>query len=82
MLRSYGPHMVLRLRPTGGDALKAAKNGRRGLTIHGGDPAADGKSLRPTHGCPRTANPHQAALVSVLEMTGEAEYEVEITERI
>jgi len=81
MLRSYGPHMVLRLEPTGGDALTAATNGRRGLAIHGGDPAADGISLRPTYGCPRTSNPHQAVLTSILKMSGETKHNVKITER-
>lgn len=85
MLRSYGPHKVLRLRPIGGDALRCAKSdenpdGRDGLAVHGGAFAADGKSLRPTHGCPRTSNPHQAALVSILEVSGETEHKVEITE--
>ena len=60
---SFGPFFLL-LDPTGGDALIAKKNGRAGLAIHGGDPAADG-SLRATEGCLRVTN---AASVSIGEL--------------
>ena len=79
--RSYGPHPVIRLTPQAGECLTAHKLGRRGLLIHGGDPAADGVSLRPTHGCIRLSNKHQGALVEVLKMSGELVHLVEITER-
>ncbi len=80
--RTYGPYRVIRLTPQAGECLTAMRAGRAGLLIHGGDPAADGKNLRPTHGCVRLSNEHQAALLSVLEMSGEAIHLVEITERI
>lgn len=80
--RSYGPHAVVQLFPQAGECLTAMKLGRSGLLIHGGDLAADGKSLRPTHGCVRLANEHQAALVEVLRMSAEPVHLVEITERI
>lgn len=76
--RTYGPYRVVRLEPTGGDALTAKQNGRSGLLIHGGDLASDGRSLRPTHGCVRVSNYHQAALLVYLDASGEAEHQLEI----
>lgn len=64
--RSYGPDPVVILHPSSGDAEKAALAGRSGLLIHGGDPAADGKSLRPTHGCIRVDNSSQKQLVEMI----------------
>lgn len=79
--RSYGPHPVIRLDPIGGDALEAKRNGRAGLLIHGGDPAADGRSLRPTHGCVRVSNFHQKALLDALAGSGEEFHLVVIEEK-
>lgn len=50
--RSYGPGKRYLLDPTGGAALLAKRNGRRGMEIHGG-PLNIGGQLRPTHGCIR-----------------------------
>lgn len=77
--RSYGPHPVIRLEPTGGDALKAAANKRSGLLIHGGDRNASGK-LRPTHGCVRLGNEDQKMLLGLLWASGEKAHDVEIVE--
>ncbi len=49
--RSYGPGIRYLMNPTGGPALKAKKNGRRGIEIHGGARGIQG--MRPTHGCLR-----------------------------
>jgi hypothetical protein len=64
-LHTYGPHPVVRLDPTGGDAAIAERNGRRGLLAHGGALNAQGK-LRPTHGCLRLADGDQEQLVRTL----------------
>lgn len=64
-LHTYGPHPVVRLDPTGGDAEIAESNGRRGLLAHGGGLNAQGK-LRPTHGCLRLADADQEQLVRTL----------------
>ena len=66
-LRSYGPHPVIHLSPTGGDALVAAKNGRRGFLLHSGALADDGVSLRPTHGCLRVADNDQSLLIALID---------------
>jgi len=53
---SYGPYGFILLTPTGGDALKAAENGRRGIGFHSGvlNPVyTQWQGLRPTHGCSR-----------------------------
>jgi len=55
---TYGPFFLL-LDPVSGDALKAKKNGRTGIGIHGGDPATEETPwgwLRATDGCLRTTN--------------------------
>lgn len=62
---TYGPHPVVRLDPTGGEAEIAERNGRRGLLAHGGDLNAQG-NLRPTHGCLRLADGDQEQLVRTL----------------
>ena len=65
--RSYGPNPVIHLTPTGGDAMVAAKDGRDGLLIHGGDPTVDGCGLRPTHGCLRLSDDDQAEVIAVVD---------------
>lgn len=77
-IRSYGPYKVIALTPIGGDALTAHKNGRRGLAIHGGALAADGRSFRPTHGCVRLRNHDMRALLDLLAADGGSKHEVEI----
>lgn len=62
---SYGGEGALVLSPTSGDAKTAAKNGRTGLLIHGGDPNKQGR-LRPTHGCVRLSNADMKKLVAAL----------------
>lgn len=52
---SYGPFKLV-LKCLEGVALDAANNGRTDLEIHGGDPQADGVSLRATYGCLRVSN--------------------------
>lgn len=78
--RSYGPQRVIRIDPTGGDALAAKQAGRAGLLIHGGDVGVDGRSLRPTHGCVRLKNFYMAGLLVYLDASGEVEHEVIIRE--
>lgn len=79
-IRSYGPYQVIALAPIGGDALIAHKAGRRGLAIHGGAPAADGRSFRPTHGCVRVRNHDMRLLLDLLKASGDRKHEVEIVE--
>lgn len=62
---SYGPNGVVKLEPTGGNALLAKQMGRDLLRIHGGAPrksstAPDG--LRPTFGCLRVEDGNMARL--------------------
>lgn len=64
-LRMFGPSQVISLDPVSGQALRAKQNGRTGILIHGGALNAAGK-LRPTFGCVRLANEHQAALLKAL----------------
>jgi hypothetical protein len=62
---TYGDYPSLLLDPISGDALKAKKNGRFGLMIHGGAPSGTAK-LRPTHGCVRVSEDNQRDLVAVV----------------
>ena len=64
-VRMFGPSQVIALDPVAGQALRAKQNGRTGILIHGGALSAAGK-LRPTFGCVRLANEHQAALLKAL----------------
>jgi len=52
---TYGPNGIISLDPQSGDALKAKKNGRFGLLIHGGR-LRDSIHLRPTFGCVRVSD--------------------------
>ncbi len=52
---SYGPNGYVVLTAISGQAKIAAKNGRFGILIHGGDLNGVGK-LRPTFGCVRVPN--------------------------
>jgi hypothetical protein len=67
--RTYGPHPVLLMVPTGGDALTSHSglNPRRGLAIHGGDLGRNRKTklLRPTWGCVRV---HNESLARIWEL--------------
>lgn len=76
--RSYGPHRVIELHPIDGDALHAAKNGRDGFLIHGGDLAPDGINLRPTHGCVRLSNRDMQFLLDILEAANAPAFTVSI----
>lgn len=78
--RSYGPHPVIRLYPKAGAAAEAAANGRDGLLIHGGAPAADGVSLRPTFGCIRVADYDQERLVAAIQWEGNHLFTVTVEE--
>jgi hypothetical protein len=67
---SYGPWGAVRLQPIAGDALLAEAIGRRGLLIHGGNPATSGPwkgSLKPTQGCLRVCNDDMQKLRTLLE---------------
>ena len=72
--QKYGP-VRLRLDPLAGDALKAKRNGRDGLCIHGGPLAADGR-LRATNGCLRTDDETAIALAKAVERELHAERSV------
>lgn len=61
--RSYGPGNRYLLNPAAGPALKAKKNGRTGMEIHGGALTSTGTALRPTHGCIRVDDSTIEALV-------------------
>lgn len=61
--RTYGIHRVIMLEPAGGDAIKAHRNGRRGIWIHGG--ALRIGSLRPTHGCVRISDDSMKAILEI-----------------
>lgn len=63
---SYGPFKLV-LDPVSGDALAAKQNGRTDLEAHGGDPQADGVSLRATYGCLRVANNVISALAKAVK---------------
>jgi hypothetical protein len=58
------------LRPTGGQALTSATNGRVGLLIHGGAPGTGGR-LRATHGCIRLSDKDQAGLMAAIAAAGQ-----------
>lgn len=79
--RSYGPHPVIVLTPTGGDALIAQSNGRWGLMIHGGD-FGENKELRRTHGCLRLSNSDMEFLVEQMWSAGIKRVEVVIKEEV
>ncbi len=65
-VRTYGVHRVITLRATGGDALVAAKKGKRsGIWLHGGAPGIGG-ILRPTFGCVRVADDHMGAILEII----------------
>jgi hypothetical protein len=68
--KSYGPNGALVLQPTGGEAEEAARNGRVGLLIHGGDPDSSGR-LRATNGCVRLSNADIKALLDGVARAGE-----------
>ncbi|WP_367614555.1 L,D-transpeptidase [Teichococcus coralli] len=68
--RSYGPNGALVLRPTAGQALTAAGNGRIGLMIHGGAPGSGGR-LRATHGCVRLSDQDMARLTAAIAAAGQ-----------
>lgn len=77
--RTYGTAEPIVLDPTGGSALAAKQNGRRGLWIHGGD-LTPGGFLRPTYGCVRiTPNTH-AAVVKFLKQASVKQFAVEVRE--
>jgi hypothetical protein len=61
----YGPHGVIVLRPTAGDAALADANGRFHLLIQGGAPGP-GRRLRPTNGSLRLGNREQKRLIEIL----------------
>lgn len=61
---SYGTFKLV-LKCLDGAALDAANNGRTDLEIHGGDPQADGVSLRATYGCLRVPN----AVITMLALS-------------
>ncbi|MBX9603534.1 MAG: L,D-transpeptidase [Bryobacteraceae bacterium] len=67
--RTYGPHGWVALDPVSGPALRAKKNGRFGLLIHGGDLNAAGR-LRPTYGCVRVSNGDMEGLMRRLREAG------------
>jgi hypothetical protein len=61
----FGPHGVIALEPTGGDAALADANGRFHFLIQGGE-AVRGRRLRPTNGSLRLANSDLKKLVRAL----------------
>lgn len=63
-INRYGPHGKFVLEPLSGDAFAGKENGRYGLLIHGGLPAA-GQKLRPTYGCARLFDADMAQLVAL-----------------
>lgn len=65
-VRTYGVHRVIMLSPLGDDAKRAYDYGRRGIWNHGGALGPGGR-LRPTHGCIRVLDDHQAALLDPLD---------------
>lgn len=77
--RTYGKHPIIRLIPKEGNALLAARNGRAGLLIHGGEPSSSG-GLRPTYGCLRVSEETQAALVACLQEHPDEVHIVEVVE--
>ena len=66
-VRTYGPHRVIMLRALGGAALIAEQQGKRsGIWSHSGALGWGGR-LRPTYGCIRKADEHQAAILAILD---------------
>jgi len=67
----YGPHPVLMLWPTGGEAMAAysSPNRRSGIWIHGGRFNAAG-GLRPTYGCVRVSDQTMAELHDFIARRG------------
>ena len=78
-LRSFGQWPTIRMTPTGGNALTAWNNGRRGLLIHGGHLSPHG-TLRPTNGCIRIEDKHQNALLYELQKRGVTKFPIEVIE--
>lgn len=77
--RNYGKCPPIRLIPTGGDALIAHNNGRRGLLIHGGHLWPNG-IMRPANGCVRVEDKYQNAILSHLRRAAVTEFPIQITE--
>jgi L,D-transpeptidase catalytic domain len=69
---NFGSHGVIRLKPKGGPALAAARNGRFGLMIHGGE-AATNKGLKPTNGCVRISDADMKSLLEAIALLTIAE---------
>jgi hypothetical protein len=71
---SYGANGAIWLTPASGEAMLAARAGRTGLMIHGGELSANG-GLRPANGCVRLSNEDMQSLLTAiakLSMTEES----------
>ena len=64
-IHTYGTFPSVLLDPKFGNALKAKRNGRSGIMIHGGAPGAGGK-LRPTFGCIRLSENDERDLAALV----------------
>jgi hypothetical protein len=72
-IHSYGPYDTLALIGTSGDALTATGGAtplRSGIEAHAGDPGPDGHILRVTHGCIRSSDEDQLAMINFLKANG------------
>lgn len=61
----YGKHGAIRLRPTEGQAARAALADRTGSMIHGGEASSSG-DLRPTNGCVRVSDDDMRLLLEAI----------------
>ncbi len=80
--RKYGRVGALLLRPSGGQALDAVRNGRKLIAIHGG-PRDKKRRLRRTRGGVRLSNTHMTALLRAIndaQLAGDPLVSVEIVE--
>jgi hypothetical protein len=77
----FGPHGVVVLEATGGDAALADANGRFRILIQAGQPSADGR-LRATAGALRLSNEAQLQLLKAIEERGGSRCDVVVNDAV
>jgi hypothetical protein len=77
----FGPHGVVVLEATGGDAALADANGRFRILIQAGDPSPDGR-LRATAGALRLSNDAQRQLIAAIGERGGSRCDVVVNDAV